>query len=89
MAGDKLKCCVGGRLLNPDLADAPLRNISIYHLPQNPLDGHLWQEQVLTQVKIPINSEPVDLDQDGDLDIVAGSRGEAQLFTLVTSTKPT
>ena len=67
---------------NPDLADAPLRNISIYHLPQNPLDGHLWQEQVLTQVKIPINSEPVDLDQDGDLDIIAGSRGEARIMWL-------
>lgn len=33
-------------------------------------------------MRIPINAEPVDLDGDGDLDIVAGSRGEARILWL-------
>jgi CubicO group peptidase (beta-lactamase class C family) len=65
---------------NPELSSAPLNNISLYLPPANPLDGGDWQEQVLGQVKIPINSEPVDLDGDGDLDIVAGSRAEARIL---------
>ena len=64
---------------NPDVAEPALNNISIYHLPDAPLNGHLWTEQLLTKVRIPINSEPVDLDADGDLDVVIGSRGEARI----------
>lgn len=67
---------------NPDLAQPELLNISIYHLPADPLQGNLWREQVITQVRIPINSEPVDIDADGDLDIIAGSRGEARIIWL-------
>ena len=67
---------------NPNVLTADLANISIYHLPPNPLDGDSWREQVLTQVRIPINSEPVDLDDDGDLDVVAGSRGEGRILWL-------
>jgi CubicO group peptidase (beta-lactamase class C family) len=55
-------------------------NLSIYHLPGNPLEADGWTEQVLGEVLIPINSEPVDLDGDGDLDVVAGSRGEARIL---------
>ncbi|MCR9260009.1 MAG: VCBS repeat-containing protein [Pseudomonadaceae bacterium] len=68
---------------NPDVTQQqkPL-NISIFHLPDQPLDGELWREQVIAQVRIPINSEPVDIDADGDLDVIAGSRGEGRILWL-------
>ena len=65
---------------NPEIKDAPLNNISLYLPPADPLKGNEWTEQVLGRVKIPINSEPVDLDGDGDLDIVGGSRAEARIL---------
>jgi hypothetical protein len=65
---------------NPDLLTERLTNYSLYLPPGNPLDGEGWREQILGQARIPINSEPVDLDMDGDLDIVAGSRGEHRVL---------
>ena len=67
---------------NPEIIDAPLNNISVYQLPKEPLEGNKWKELVLTQVRIPINSQPLDLDQDGDIDIVVGSRGERRILWL-------
>ena len=67
---------------NPDPKTVVLNNISVFHLPTDALQGDQWREQVLAQVRIPINAEPVDLDQDGDLDIVAGSRGEARILWI-------
>lgn len=56
------------------------KNISIFVLPRNPLDGVQWREQVLGKALIPTNSETVDLDRDGDPDVVAGSRGERRIL---------
>ena len=41
-----------------------------------------WQEQVLWRTRTPINARAVDIDADGDLDVVAASRGERRIVWL-------
>lgn len=65
---------------SPDDDETRLNNFSLFVLPQDPLEGGLWREQVLGKGRIPINSEPVDLDSDGDLDVVAGARAEGRIL---------
>ena len=55
-------------------------NISWFEVPADPLQADGWTEHVLGTYSIPINSIPHDLDRDGDVDIVAGSRGERRIF---------
>lgn len=42
------------------------------------LDDDAWSEHVLTRVPWPINSQTVDLDADGDIDVVAASVAEGR-----------
>ena len=56
------------------------RAISWFSIDGDPLADESWKEHVLAKVPVPINSRPVDLDGDGDLDILASSRAEARLF---------
>lgn len=55
-------------------------DVSVFTFDGDPLQGENWQEIVLGRYSVPQNSEPVDLDGDGDLDIVAASRGEQRLI---------
>ena len=65
---------------NPERGTTVKNTISYFTLPPDPLDRDGWVEHELTQVIIPINSQPIDLDGDGDLDVLGGSRGEARVF---------
>ena len=59
---------------------AELTAISWFEIDGDPLNGSSWIEHELTRVRVPINSQPVDLDRDGDLDVVGGSRGEGRIM---------
>jgi hypothetical protein len=65
---------------NPEPGDDTLRPISIFQVAGDPLQAASWNEHVLTRVAVPINAEPVDLDGDGDLDVVGGSRHEQRIM---------
>ncbi len=60
--------------------ETTLRPISWYEIEGDPLEDASWKEHELVRVAVPINSRPVDLDADGDIDILAASRAEARLF---------
>lgn len=65
---------------NPPRDTTETHAISYFTLPDDPLQGNAWVEHELTRVRIPINSQPIDLDGDGDLDVMGGSRGEQRVF---------
>jgi hypothetical protein len=58
----------------------PPTAISWFKITGPPLDGKSWVEHELAKVVWPINSQPVDLDGDGDLDILGGSVAETRII---------
>ncbi len=53
--------------------------VELYQLNGDPLEGSSWQRSELGSYSVPQNAEPIDLDGDGDMDIVVGARGDARL----------
>ena len=58
----------------------PPTAISWFKITGPPLEGKSWVEHELAKVVWPINSQPVDLDGDGDLDILGGSVAETRII---------
>jgi len=54
--------------------------ISWFELRGRPLEDGSWVEHVLTRVPWPINAQPVDLDGDGDPDVLGGSVAQGRIF---------
>ena len=61
-------------------SERPTTELSWFEVPDDPLRTDQWEEHMLTRVRVPIIADPVDLDGDGDIDIVGGSRGESRIF---------
>jgi hypothetical protein len=58
---------------DPTRARQEPKEISFFELTGDALADESWVEHVLTRVPWPINAQPVDLDGDGDLDVIGGS----------------
>ena len=65
---------------NPGRGTTEKHPVSWFAIPDDPLDGDAWVEHELARVIVPINSQPFDLDGDGDLDVIGGSRMERRIF---------
>jgi len=65
---------------NPEVARLEPKPISFFEVRGEPLDDASWVEHVLTEVPWPINSQPVDLDGDGDFDVIGGSVAQQRMF---------
>lgn len=65
---------------NPETARQELKQISFFEIAGSPLDGDAWIEHELTRVRWPINSQPVDIDADGDFDVIGGSVAERRII---------
>ena len=53
--------------------------VSLLQVKGDPLAVDGWRPTILGRYSVPQNAEPVDLDQDGDADIIIGSRGEQRI----------
>lgn len=65
---------------NPSPFDREPRAMSIFSIAGDPLEDTAWREHVLGRVPVPINAQPIDLDADGDLDVIGGSRNERRII---------
>jgi hypothetical protein len=65
---------------DPTRAAQEPKAISVFEVRGDPLADASWVEHVLTQVPWPINAQTVDLDGDGDIDVIGGSVAQGRAF---------
>ena len=58
------------------------RTTSLFTLRGDPMQADAWHEQVLLEKDVPNTAMPVDIDGDGDLDILAAARLAQQAYIL-------
>ena len=66
-----------------DPATAPSdRSTSLFFIDGDPLEQSAWREQVLFRQGVPNTAMPVDIDNDGDWDVLAADRMQQRLTIL-------
>ena len=58
------------------------RATSLFKIVGDPLDDASWREQVLLRKDVPNTAMPVDIDGDGDIDILAAARLAQQAYLI-------
>ena len=67
--------------------NSELRPISYFEIKGNPLMDESWVETELLKMDLPVNAQPIDIDSDGDIDIIGGSRGERRIVLFENISK--
>lgn len=84
--GDGRNDIIGANKGASDIVDpaAPRanRSTSLFTIKGNPVDADAWNEQVLFQKDVPNTAMPVDIDGDGDLDVLAAARLAQEAYIL-------
>jgi hypothetical protein len=68
-----------------DVADPEtqaLHPTSLFVVDGDPLTASSWRERELITLRVPINARPVDIDRDGDMDVLTGSQVDRQPFLI-------
>jgi hypothetical protein len=60
-----------------------LQTVAHFVIDGDPLAASSWSERALATINVPITAMPVDIDGDGDMDVLTGSQAEGRLFLLV------
>ncbi|MEQ8559167.1 MAG: VCBS repeat-containing protein [Henriciella sp.] len=74
----------GADIIDPSLPSAA-RPTSLFLIDGDPLEASSWREQVLSREVVPNTAMPVDIDGDGDLDVLAAARLH-QTMTVLENT---
>lgn len=69
-------------IVAPDDAEAVKSTTSLFLLDGPPLQQGSWREQVLLSRGIANTAQPIDVDGDGDLDVLAAARNRQELILL-------
>jgi len=69
-------------IIDPSANSSADHPTSVFFLDGDPLEQSSWREQVLYRNGVPNTAMPVDIDNDGDLDVLAAERMTQQLVML-------